>query len=347
MNKTISAVLTAAAVPALLALTSVADTVAFQPKEGATLTRTLTSRSQMTMDDMSMTMNGSPMPMPMEIDMEMQMEQTVRVADRYVEVAGGRPRVLRRTYESLEQQSRFTMGGMPDGSSQDHEVRGESDLEGKTVIFRWDEDEGAFRPRFPDDQGDAALLEGLEEDMDLRALLPEGPVSAGDTWQVEVRDLKALLMPGGNLKIEPTEKIEGAPGVGGDMGEMLGDMLEGEALAEYRGTREIDGVRVGVIHLTLKISSSNDMTDKIAEQMGEGPEGAEMEIDHVDVDLRMEGEGNLYWDLAAGLPHSYEMSGTVKMQMDMAMKMSMGGNAMNLGQLMQMSGTFNNGMTTR
>ena len=348
MNRSTSALLAVTALPALLALTSVADTLAFQPKPGATLSRTVTAKSQMTLDDMSMTMNGNPMPMPMEIEMEMNMEQTVKVNDQFVEVGTGRPQKLGRTFENLEQQSSFSVRGIP-GGDQETEVKGKSALEGKTVHFVWDEEAGAFKPRFPEDQGDPALLEGLEEDMDVRALLPKGPVSTGDTWTIPASDLKSLLMPGGNLKIEPTEQPEGMNGMDSmsDVSGMIGDLLEGEAKADFQGTRDLDGVKVGVIHVTLKVSSAKDISEEVADQMSGLPEGAEVEIDHMDVDLRMEGEGNLYWDISTGLPHSYELSGTIKVQMDMAMKMTMSGTAMNMGQVFQMSGTFNNGMTTR
>ena len=67
--------------PALLALALPGDKVEFHPSEGLSLTRTFTSKTELTLDDMEMTMNGQPLPMEIEMDMDMTMSQTVVVTD--------------------------------------------------------------------------------------------------------------------------------------------------------------------------------------------------------------------------------------------------------------------------
>ena len=240
---------------------------------------------------------------------------------------------------------------MPDGG-QEKDITSSSELEGKTVLFSWDDDEGEFTTAYHESEGDEELLEGLTEDMDFRALLPEGDVSVGDTWEIDPKALVSVLFPGGNTGLVPDdeggaeEMMPGMDGMGANMGEMLGDLLEGEASAEYTGTEEVDGVTVAVISFTISIASSNDMTEIVEESMSEMPDdGPEISVNYVDVEIEMEGEGTLQWDLAANRAHSYEIQGSMNTLMDMGMGVSMGDNEMEMEQSMEMSGTFNSSMT--
>jgi hypothetical protein len=298
-------------------------------------------------------MNGQPLPMEIEMDMDMTMSQRVVVTDEFGPMGDGRPARLVRSYDELTQQSDFSiqMEMMPEGS-QDRSIEAASELEGKKVVFAWDEDDGAYEKSFDGGEGDAELLEGLEEDMDLRAILPAGEVSEGDIWAVDVKRLRTLLAFGGNLQLKPEDQedldMSGMPGMDSmsDFSAVFGDMLEGEATAEYRGTREVDGVNCAVIHLVVDISASADISDKVRDAMGDMPEQiTSAEIDHMDLELELEGEGDLYWDLAAGVPHTFELTGTTGMAMDMAMNMAMGEQSMSMEQMMQLTGTFTNSLS--
>ena len=79
---------------------------------------------------------------------------------------------------------------------------------------------------------------------------------------------------------------------------------------------------------------------KEAMKSADKPEGVDMDFDHMDVDLKLECEGELVWNLAASRVESLELSGPVNMNMDMAMKLAMGDRTMNLEQAFEMSGTF-------
>lgn len=340
-------------VPALLALALPGDQVGYHPAEGLSLTRTYTSKTELTLDDMEISQNGQPVQMPMEIDMDMSMSQKTVVTDKYGAFGEARPKKLTRSFDELAQQSDFSMRmqGGP-GGDQDKSVESASDLQGKTVVFTWDEDSGAYKAAFSTDEGDAKLLEGLEEDMDLEALLPVKEVAEGDTWDLDVKKLRPLLAYGGNLHLKPTDE-EGAssamPGMDsmGDFSSVFGDMLEGEASAEYRGSRDVDGTKCAVIHLTLDVSASADISDKVRDAMENLPNDQvrSLEIEHMDLELEMKGEGDLYWDLEAGVPHSLELTGTTNMTMDMAMNIDIGGGSpLSMEQNLQLSGSFTNAL---
>ncbi len=70
--------------------------------------------------------------------------------------------------------------------------------------------------------------------------------------------------------------------------DMLGE-IEGEVSCEYKGLR--DGL--AVVAVTMEISSSNDLTDMIAEAMADADMGempAEIDFQSVDVEMEIEGK---------------------------------------------------------
>ena len=351
MKHNTTLLLSALFVPALFAFGPRSDQVTFQPEEGLSVTRAFTSETQISLDDFSMSMNGQPFPMEMEMEMDMTMNLGIEVTDEFVAMSDGKPVKLRRGYDTIGSNGTFAMEmAMMPGGGDEKTIAASSELEGKTVLFTWNEDDGAYDVAYDESEGDEELLEDLEEDMDLRVLLPEGEVAEGDTWEIDVKGLASMLMPGGDVKLVPDdmeEEMDMMPGMDkfGDWSDMLGDLLEGNASGEYKGTTEVDGVKVGVIAISISISSSNDMTEKIEEVMDEMPDGVEdMSINHVDIELEMEGEGTLHWDLEGGLAHSFEISGTMNTIMDMGMSVSAGDQNMDIEQTMEMSGDFNSSL---
>lgn len=346
MKHPIALSVAAVAIPALIAASLPADRVEFRPADGLSLTRTYTTKTELTLDDMEITMNGSPGP-EMEMEMDMTMTQRVVVSDSLGSLAEGRPAKLVRSYDELDQQSEFAMeiAMMPAGNQQ-KSIEATSELQGKKVVFTWDDEAQSYKTAF-EGEGDEALLEGLEEDMDLRALLPADEVTEGDTWQIEPKRLRALLAYGGNLKLKPSAEDMGGqemPGMDGmtDFSSVFGELLEGEASGEYRGTRDVDGVNCQVIHIKLDIDASADISDKVQEAMKDLPNDQvqQIKIERMDMEMALEGEGDLYWDPAARVAHSFELTGTTTLNMDMGMTMSMGEQTMNLEQNFKLSGSF-------
>ncbi|MDP6369582.1 MAG: hypothetical protein QF615_08235, partial [Planctomycetota bacterium] len=113
--------------------------------------------------------------------------------------------------------------------------------------------------------------------------------------------------------------------------------------ATFEGTREVDGLEVGVITLVVEIDSANDMTDMLEDMVGseELPEGMEMSFDRMDVEIELEAEGTLYWDVSGGHVHSFDLSGELALMIDMAMTMDIPGQGeMTVENTMEMSGTM-------
>ncbi|MBM4369791.1 MAG: hypothetical protein FJ102_26510, partial [Deltaproteobacteria bacterium] len=220
-----------------------------------------------------------------------------------------------------------------------------SELEGKTVKFTWNDEEGAYDIAYAEDDGDEELLEKLIEDMDLRELLPKEEVAAGSTWSPEPSAIRGLIAPGGGLALVPKAEGGGMGGMdmgmnrAGDLAAMLNGEFEGKVAAEYKGLRDVDGTKYGEIKLTFEISTSADLSDEVSGLADQMPEGmGSMEVDHLDIEFSWNGEATILWDIASGMVASAEAHGDQTMRVDSGMKMTMGSQTMNLETAMEMSG---------
>jgi hypothetical protein len=336
--------------PVVLATPLAETTVAFTIAEGASNVKTYKSTVELSLDSLDMTMNGQDPPMMPEIDMSVTSTTEITVSDEYVAMREGAPSKLQRTYDALSSHTdmHMEMDMMGTTNTQDMPMEASSELEGKTVVFSWSEDEEDYVATFPEEGGDEELLEGLFEDMDLRTFLPSGPVSEGDEWSVPPAALAKLLAPGGNLKLLPEDLDMDAMMMNSNMGTMsdwFTESIEGEVTAKLTGTRDgEDGEKLAVIALRVDVSNAVDLTEMVEAAMAEvdlPPEAGDMDFDHLDLELKLQGEGNLLWDLNGGHASSLELSGDLEMMMNIGMAINAQGMEMDIDQTIEMSGTIN------
>lgn len=314
-----------------------ADRPTFAPKAGTSLTKTLSVQGDLELEEMKLMMGGQDLSeMAGQMEMSMKHETRLVVEDTYVALEDGRPTKLKRTYEEIGSSSHSSGSSMM--GEQKNDSKFESDLEGKSVLFTLDGDE--YSATFADDEkGDEELLEGLVEDIDLRGFLPSKEVAEDDSWKVEAAAVKALLVPGGDLKLKPAEGADmpGLESMNFSPSDMLSE-LEGTFEATFKGTRKEGDVTVAVIAVAIDCSSANDltermqsMTDAMDDQL---PEGASMKVTAFDGEYEYEAEGELLWNLESGHLHALQLSGELRMIMDVSMSMSMQGmdNDMELSQ---------------
>jgi hypothetical protein len=235
----------------------------------------------------------------------------------------------------------------PAMGEQEMEFSGKSELEGLTVRFALGED-GEYDVEFDESsKADEELLVDLWEDMDLRVLLPAGEVKPGDSWSLDESLLASLLAPGGNLKVVPEAAGDDEMMMGGSakptIAEMLGEIHAQEASATYAGIEERGGDKVGVVKIKLvKLTSAKDLTEyaqTMLERQDTG-EGMEISVESADVELEMDAEGELLWDLEGGHIYSLELTGTVRFTEDSSAQVSMQGNSMRVESSSEMSGSF-------
>ncbi len=329
-------------VPAFFAFTVPADELAFAPREGQRVTKTFVMAIESVLDEMEMEVNGEKPPMP-EIENETNWTSSITVTDHFVEMGEGRPVKLERTFDGLSAESSTSVKN-PMAGPQDFETTSSSELEGLSVVFTWNEETEAYDVAFTGEHEDEdhKLLEGLEEDMDLRDFLPGRAVAEGDTWEIDPNAVMAFLAPGGNLKLAPEDPPAGMDlGNDFDFASQLGD-IEGHCTATYRGTKEVEGRRMGVVALAVEVESANDITELLVEAVEQGAQQAGMNIsvDSADVEVEFELSGELLWDLESGHVFSLVLSGDTKSVMDNAMTIEAMGEQMDIAQTLYMSATL-------
>lgn len=309
---------------ALFAMAAPSDTPSFHPEAGASLTKAFTQRFDFDLDDLSIVVGGNDLAgMIGAIEMSLSNTTTLRVEDVYDEVTAGRPAKLSRTFETLDNLTSVSVSAA--GEGEDQEMPSSSELEGRTVVFTWNADEGAYDVTFAEEGGDPALLEGLEEDMDLRVLLPAGEVEKDAEWTVEIAQLRSLITPGGELSLLSEDAEEEDFAEFEEMFERFGDdlskLLEGTCKCTYKGAREVDGASIGEILVAIEIASSSDLSDMLEELITKlaeenDVEAPEVTIDSADLTIDFDGEGTLLWNLAEGRVHSFELSGAANLAVD-------------------------------
>lgn len=342
MNKIKRILLPAAVLPPLLVAAGwVLEKPSYGPKTGNVVTKSYSVEGELELEDMSLEVNGQDVSqMAGQIEMAMKTQMKLTVTDTYEAMGEGRPAKLKRAFDEISSTSHVSQSN-PMMGDQENDIPLSSELEGSTVRFTWDEEKSGYETTYAESEGDAELLVGLAEDLDLRGFLPPGDVKDGDTWQVPADAVKAALAPGGDLKLRP-ETMGEMMGIDQfSQNDFIGD-LEGEFTATWGGTR--DGV--GVIKLKLDASSAQDLTERMAgmqEEMKKNlPEGVDVDLDisAFDSEFAYEAEGELLWDLEAGMARSLHLSGEVRVVMDISMTMSMSGQGEQAMEISQtLSGT--------
>jgi hypothetical protein len=262
-------------------------------------------------------------------DLHIALEDTGRidVTDEYLSMGKGRPSKLKRTYDKIEEneKQRASSGEGGADDSEDHEKKEESALEGRTVFFTWSDESGAFVASFPKDGGDAELLDDLNEDMDLRFLLPKGKVAADESWDLDAKEFGSVLAPGGDLKLKDKDK-DAEENADQSIGKEIRKHLEGKAHATWKGVREEGGKKVGIIALAADLASEGDVESK-----------GEME-GKTHFKLKLDLEGELAWDLAGGHFHSFQVGGKVQLDTAATATIKMGDKSAEMRQELDLEG---------
>ncbi len=337
----------------LFVLEGPAETPAFHPEVGSTLHKSFLVRADFSLDDISVVVDGQDVGAMMgSLDISFQQEVRVEISDHYQAVEDGRPTKLARTYDELGMVLHMNAAAEMGGG--DQEVKSSSELEGKTVFFTWNEEQGAYDVAFEDGKGDEDLLEDLEEDMDLRVLLPREEVEPGASWEVELAALD--LMPGGNMCLMPenmdidTESLEGLEDLFRNLGEDMGDLLEGSCTCTFRGVQEEDGSRLAEIGVEIELACTiglSEVIEQVMAKVGEmGGEVPELSVDTADLNIDFEGEGTLLWNLQAGHVHSCQLSGDATVNVNLALGVEAEGEEHDLQAAFEASGSLSSEVAT-
>jgi hypothetical protein len=322
------ALLACTSLPLLLALSLPADDLSFHPAANTEAPKTLKIDMELNVKEMAFLIDGQPMPgdpLGQVTENALIVNMLVGVTEKYVETKDGKPVVLLRTYDKLKLDTEFG-----DDST---EVESFSEPEGKTISFKWDEEEGAYTKSYHESEGDEADLKELDVDMDLRALLPDKKVEKGDTWEVPAAKLGAVFLPGGMIaKSEGEEDAEAFEKIRASLEEQFLDALKDfKVTCTYKGTKEDEGLNVGEITFAYDGKMKLDLGSLIEEAIDANRQEGMPEMDvKANLGVALKGDGTLLWNLAAGHMHNFEMHADADMDVDMAVHMQMGDMTQNM-----------------
>ncbi|MCP3917931.1 MAG: hypothetical protein GY711_20485 [bacterium] len=288
----------------LLALTHQAADLVFAPEAGTTLTKTFRQDFEVELIDQELvfTINGEEQPEPDggEFELVLKEHETITITDEYIAVEGGRATQLRRTYDELTTLSTQEISG-PEIESDAEPEKGESELEGTTVLFQWSEDDEEYAVEFSgDDEGDEELLEDLDADADLTWFLPDDEVDVGDSWELEASVFALLSSPGGDSKVERPgdDDTEDA------FGEQFDENLSGDVTCTLSEIEE----GVAVIRIEMELETTVEEED----DMG----GEEADVTSTSTySFTFELEGELRWNVEANHADGLSLSGDAGLEL--------------------------------
>lgn len=329
--------------------------LAFAPEEGSRVTKTFEIAADFALDDLSLVVNGEDIgAMIGGLDLSGETLTAVSVTDVYGKTKNGRPLGLVRTFDSLS--GSFEVSVMTEWGGEDQDVQSTSELEGATVRFDWNDDADEYEVAFDEKGGDEDLLEGLVEDMDLRAFLPPADVEEGDTWQVDLEALSTVIAPGGDLVLLPDDaemdldEMKELEDLFSGQFDDFGELLEGECTCVLSGIREEDGRKLAEIDIDLEVRADIDLSDMILqalELIGEelGEEAPEIDLETADLSIEIDGTGVLLWDLEAGRASSLDLTGEAIFSIDLSVSAEMDGEGGSAEFYAELSGQYRETVT--
>lgn len=317
------------------------STLRFTAAEGIRLLKTMTWKHELNLDEMGTTRSGSEL---MRENLGGWMSSTlIKVyVDEYLSVADGRPQQVRRLIRNTTGHGKLNLSG--DRGRIEERASFKSPMKGLTLLLTWIEEEGEYARLYDVIDHEEELLQEVTGDVDFIYMLPQGEVAEGDTWELDMDDMRLLLAPGGNLASKPTE--EGAfprtmeVGVGGDFADLLGKRISGNATATYGGELVVDGRRLGVIDLALNVATKRDRTGVYRSGMEQGERAEASQLKHVNVVYTLVGTGQLLWDLDAGHYDSFELEGHEAFRTEVVKMRSEGGELVEVSQVVAFSGSL-------
>ncbi len=309
-------------------------------EKGQVRRTTFSTEESREMTEMSSVMNGEEHAMP-----DMVHEESRSLAGVFVDTClstdSGELTGFSREYTDLA-------GGMsieidnPFGEGISEDAAGDSDLNDLTVVFALEDD--GFEAKFPDDQGgDEDLLDGLTALFPWSQYLPEEAVEEDSEWELAPTLLGDTLDLGGDLGITFDED---SPFFGDDESnnEFEPDVTyDGSFTATLSGTEEVDGRTLAEITLEIDISEFADQTESMQAEVGTPPDDLpdgmmQPDIESMTVETLYEGEGTLIWDIKGGYLVSLDLELTTESTQVMSMSMDLGGEVMEMEQVMVFSG---------
>lgn len=275
--------------------------LAYGVEANTTLTRTIRTSGELEME-FAFLMNGEEQDVGAEA-IELAWREELVFVDTIEKVGDAGPARFVREHRTLDTDRTIDT---PDETIEEVMT---SPLQGESVVFEWDEEEGEWTASLPEDSEselDSEILDDLRADLALVGLLPDRSVAVGDSWPVGLDLYYSLNWPGGILPYLGEEEEERDP-----------YELEGSrqrfANTEAEGTAKLEAVEEGVATVSVVFEAS---TSAEVEMEVEAEEGVPLDSVTRVQELTTELEVEILWDLEAGRWTSYSITDSTEATMD-------------------------------
>jgi hypothetical protein len=299
---------------------------------GTKLSKTFVTELALELEEvtLALTIDGENHPLDSpEYEMTIAQTETVTFTDEYLALEDGHTTKIRRRFDTLTETSARTSTDAEGTSNEDNE-EGESELEGHTVDLTWDAEGETWSAAFAegDEGGDDELIAELQHHADLLDFLPEGEVAIGAEWSVPAAAFVHFSNPSGELHLDtPSDKEEDDD----DLQDQLDANFEGEITAKLVSVE--DGL--ANIELTFELTTSGSIDVEIEEL----EESMSVEAKRT-VELEFDLEGALVWHIEEGRPVSLVAEGEVGFESVQEQASDQNGAAVVFTQTQRFAGTL-------
>lgn len=284
----------------------------FAPAEGSKVRRTITLDHSLVVQEMQTITPSGPQSSQEQISLSA--HQVLRTLDEYRKLGDGRPLLLQRRFDEVGWVGQFDL---PAGKE---EIKAISPLGGVSVVYTWVPEEQTYGRYYDAHEPPEEVLLHLEEDLDLRALLPASAVGVGEGWSVPAAKLLDVFAPAGRLDLRFEAKKTRQNllrtlrcGLAGNYGEFFGGDSSGECKLQLRSVAQEQGRSLATVELQVEIENKIDQRGLQQSQMT-GPENASGYVcKRAPVTWSFAGKGTLVWDLRAQRAASFQLQGNQKM----------------------------------
>ena len=258
------------------------------------------------------------------------LHERIVITDEPLDVVDGRPLRFRRSYDEVTGTSTVP-GHLVEPAVGPLEVK--SELTDRSVVFRWNEEEQKYVPRFAkeDQVAPDALLEGLHGDMTLAPLLPNRTVEKGEEWSVAPEEFLHVLFPGGHLQVEGKREDhdeEAWSRVGGicvipplpTEFSRWASSAEGEVRAKHEGRITKDGSELFHVTVSFRIDASQDLIEWNRTMLGRWWEI--MPFERAAMSWTLAGKAELLWNPVSGGFESLHLEGDLSVTHDLEWRFS-------------------------
>ena len=280
----------------------------FAPAEGTKVRRTITLDHALVVQEMA-TITASGAQSSQE-KISLDTHQVLRTLDEYRKIGDARPLLLQRRFDEVGWTGKFEL---PQGKE---EVKGVSPLGGTSVVYTWIPEEQDYGKYYDARESPEEVLLHLEEDLDLRALLPAAAVATGEGWSVPAAKLQDVFAPAGRLDLRFDAKRTRMNllrtlrcGLAGNYGEFFGGESTGECKLKLASVGEEQGRKLATVELEIKLENKIDQRGLQQSQMSGAEIANGYQCKSAPVTWTFEGKGTLLWDLRANRAASFQLHG--------------------------------------